>query len=184
MNFYLLASSVCISEQSWELSHWSICAYIWRKNYAVSLSSLGTWLTLLGMWHFSQCQSEWLAREFISFFTISLSLSQFLTEFSLLSQLSLAPVGATWLPSAPDCMSWHRRESGQRLSINNLRSVSRCCPLPDSWPGRHSACGRAPPTAPARCSPRRTPRVSSRLKCQNIYYFLRWQEKVFDTDEV
>ena len=95
MNFYLLASSVCISEQSWELSHWSKCAYIWRKNYAVSLSSLGTWLTLLGMWHFSRCQSEWLAREFISFFTISLSLSQFLTEFSLLSQLSLATLGAT-----------------------------------------------------------------------------------------
>ena len=160
-----------------------MCVFFKKKTLPLALA-LGTWLTLLGMWHFSRCQSEWLAWEFISFFTISLSLSQFLTEFSLLSQLSLAPLGATWLPSVPDCMSWHRRESGQRLSINNLRSVTNTCPLPDSWPGRHSACGRAPPTAPSRCSPRRTLRVSSRLKCQNIYYFLRWQEKVFDTDEV
>ena len=53
------------------------------------------------------------------------------------------------------------------------RSVSRIRPLPsDPGPGPHFACGRALPTA-LPPSPRRTPRGSSRLKCQHINYFLR-----------
>ena len=153
---------------------------------------MGIWLTLCWICdtsaHVSQC--DWrgsLGKVYLPFYDhISHFLSQFLTEFSIVSLLSPA-LAATLLPMAPDCMSWHHTESEERLMlVINLRAVlSRIFPLPsDPEPGRHSACGRAPATPPPP-SPRRTPRGSSRLKCQHIRYLLRWQEdEIVDTDQV
>ena len=80
---------------------------------------MGIWLTLCWICdtlaHVSQC--DWrgsLGKVYLPFYDhISHFLSQFLTEFSIVSLLSPA-LAATLLPMAPDCMSWHHTESEER----------------------------------------------------------------------
>ena len=97
MNFYLLASSVCISELDMD------CHIGLNLRFLAFRKVVWIWLTLmLDLWHFSSCQSVWLTREF------GKSLSPFLRSltFSLNSWQSSRQSRSSVPHWRPDCSPW------------------------------------------------------------------------------
>lgn len=150
MNFYLLASSVCISEQS---CHVGLNVRI-SKSFA---SALGIWLTLLDMWHlwhFSRCPSVWLTRELgkiISSFTItsltfSLSIpDRVLVALAVQSRTGrITPHGPGWV----HVLSSQSQRRGRIMLVIINRSVSHTMYLSSAfWPWTWSTFRLRPRTA-------------------------------------